>query len=59
MTIFVRKTGCEAYKAVFENEEIKELDDFLKLSESDLKDMGLKIGAKNRVLDFIQGLKSG
>lgn len=52
-------TGCEAYKPVFQNEEIVELEDILKLSEGDLKEMGLKIGAKNRVMDCIQKLKSG
>lgn len=59
MTLFLKQTDCEAYRDKFENEDILTLNDFLKLSEFDLKDMGLKIGPKNRVLSFLEDLKSG
>ena len=44
-----------AYAAVLDDEEIRTGDDLRNLTADDLKEMGFKIGARNRVLKWSAG----
>ena len=57
--MFLNQIECQKYYKAFEDEEILTLEDICKLTEGDLKDIGVKLGSRNRIMELITKIKQG
>ena len=53
ITNILHDLGLDAYAKTFEEEGITQIEDINKLSNEDMKEMGLSIGERNRLSTYV------